>query len=522
MPAGTAVHLAAAADGQASFRGWSGACNGTGGCDLTPNADISVAAAFDPPAVAPPPPGKTTWLLTVTLHGSGSVKSDPAGIDCPDRCAARFDDQALVHLTANPAPGFTLGASVGAVRMSADATVDVTFTPAMRTLTVSITGDGTGGRVKSTPAGIDCPGICSLTLPYGTPVALSASADVISKLTAYGGACRGNACSFVLTEDAHVEARIDHRRYVVQDLGTLAGQSWSAAQAISKHARFIGGTSGGATPAQAFFYDGVMQAIGVGGDAMAVNDHGIIVGVHGDATSFKGYRWRGGTVTDLPSLGGAYTFAQGINDRDVIVGYSTRTDGQMRAVYWTSGAPVDLGSLGGGGYGCSYAYGINDDGIIVGESCIDGTGTRAVRFRNPGVIDDLGTLGGHFGRAHAISENGLYIVGESSVDDKTPQHGFFWRGGQMSDVGLLPGTDLSTLSGVNSQGIGVGVAFLTGVGNFRGILFAEGQLIDLNTLVDATPYTITHANAIDENGNIAGTGWDPVAWAMRAVILRPE
>lgn len=117
MPAGTAVHLAAAADGQASFRGWSGACNGTGGCDLTPNADISVAAAFDPPAVAPPPPGKTTWLLTVTLHGSGSVKSDPAGIDCPNRCAARFDDQALVHLTANPAPGFTLGASVGAVRM---------------------------------------------------------------------------------------------------------------------------------------------------------------------------------------------------------------------------------------------------------------------------------------------------------------------------------------------------------------------------------------------------------------------
>ncbi|MCA1827019.1 MAG: hypothetical protein LC689_08770, partial [Myxococcales bacterium] len=457
------------------------------------------------------------------VHGSGAVTSDPAGIDCPSSCAARFDDQSLARLTATPAAGFMVssisGACTGspcAARMTADAAVDVTFAPIPRTLTVVVTGDGTG-KVTSTPAGIDCPGHCSAVFPNGTPIALSAAPDAISRLAQWGGACGGPACAFIIAEDAHVEARIDRRRYVVQDLGTLADSYWSSPNAMSRHGGLVAGGSGG----QVFLYDGIMHATSVQGDGLGVNDHGVVVGVFGLPSNFKGYRWSNGTLTELPSLGGTLTFAQAINNANVVTGFSSRADGHVRAVYWSTGPAVDLGSLGGGGSDCSYAYGINDDGIVVGESCVDGAGTHAVRFRKPGVIDDLGTLGGFYGRARAISGSGI-IVGESAAHSNDPSHGFVWRDGTMTDVGVLQGTDQTALFSVNNQGLAVGVADVSTGGTFRGILYGAGRLLDLNALVEPTPYTITIAVGIDEAGNIAAQAYDFATWGQRAVILRPE
>jgi len=47
FPAGTAVTLTATATSGASFAGWSGACQGTGACSLTLNANQSAIATFD-------------------------------------------------------------------------------------------------------------------------------------------------------------------------------------------------------------------------------------------------------------------------------------------------------------------------------------------------------------------------------------------------------------------------------------------------------------------------------------------
>ncbi len=90
----TPVHLEAIVDGQSAFAGWSGACNGTGACDLKPGADVSVAATFMP---AQP------RRLQVSMNGAGTVRSDPAGIDCPQTCAADFPDGTAVRLDATAA-----------------------------------------------------------------------------------------------------------------------------------------------------------------------------------------------------------------------------------------------------------------------------------------------------------------------------------------------------------------------------------------------------------------------------------
>ena len=118
-------------------------------------------------------------------------------------------------------------------------------------------------------------------------------------------------------------------------------------------------------------------------------------------------------LTDLGTLGGSDSLANGINDAGQIIGWSHTSGGESHAVLWENGesAPKDLGILGGNN---STAYEINGAGQIVGGSDITGDLLyHAVRWQN-GVMQDLGTLGGSESEAFGINEAGQ-IVGVSSI-----------------------------------------------------------------------------------------------------------
>jgi DNA-binding beta-propeller fold protein YncE len=109
---GTEVTLAASPAPGSSFSGWSGACSGTGECEVTVDAATEVAASFaeipkpPPPPPPPPPPNHT---LTVGLAGSGSVVGDVGGASggllCPPACSQAFAAGTEVTLTPSAAPG---------------------------------------------------------------------------------------------------------------------------------------------------------------------------------------------------------------------------------------------------------------------------------------------------------------------------------------------------------------------------------------------------------------------------------
>ena len=135
---GAAVALTAVPDPGSMFAGWEGACSGTGTCSVTLNADASVTAHFAavPPPPPPPPPPPQTFTLTVSVTGSGTVTSDPAGIDCGSRCSATFAAGTRVQLSAQPRDGMTwqaeclpLPTAVGLcyIDMSKDQTATATF-----------------------------------------------------------------------------------------------------------------------------------------------------------------------------------------------------------------------------------------------------------------------------------------------------------------------------------------------------------------------------------------------------------
>jgi hypothetical protein len=126
--AGVAVTLTAVPDATSTFTGWGGgACTGTGSCTVTMNAARSVTATFT----------RNTYALSVNRTGSGTIASNPAGIDCGATCTASYDAGTVVALTATPDATATFAGWTGActgtgsctLSMNAAKSVGATFTP---------------------------------------------------------------------------------------------------------------------------------------------------------------------------------------------------------------------------------------------------------------------------------------------------------------------------------------------------------------------------------------------------------
>jgi probable HAF family extracellular repeat protein len=73
-----------------------------------------------------------------------------------------------------------------------------------------------------------------------------------------------------------------------------------------------------------------------------------------------------GSVTDLGTLGGAYTTPLAINKRGQVVGFSSTTTNSGQPFLWQDGSMTALGFLPGGTYGGVDA--LNDRGQLVGYS----------------------------------------------------------------------------------------------------------------------------------------------------------
>jgi len=152
-----------------------------------------------------------TLSVETVGDGSGTVTSDPAGIDCGEDCSEGFEEDTMVSLTATPDAGSVFGGwsgdctGLGACEVTMDQarSVTATFEPEptpVHTLTVERDGEGSG-TVTSDPAGIDCGEDCSEDFEEGTVVTLTAAADEGSEFDTWSvGGC-GAALDCVVTID---------------------------------------------------------------------------------------------------------------------------------------------------------------------------------------------------------------------------------------------------------------------------------------------------------------------------------
>lgn len=354
---------------------------------------------------------------------------------------------------------------------------------------------------------------------------------------------QAQAPSSVLTAGQH------HVRYRVIDVGTFGGpdtylpfSSFNSFPTISR--------------------DGTV--VGASATSVAINatSNGFVCGgIDGVVPNiFHAFKAREDEVTDLGALPTASqhcSIADSINDNGDVAGISEIADAidpifqneQLRAVLFTDGRVINLGTLDGGVE--SLAFGINNRDQIVGTAVnttpdpfsliyfglggfTNGTQARAVlyerRFGSNVSIRDLGTLGGPDAQGAFVNERGQ-VAGNSytnytpnATTHMPPLEPFLWTDGKMRDVGNLGG-DYGFPNALNDRGEVTGdtsvaadpAACFTGTPNCHVFLWNGARVLDLTT---ASPVgKPISAAAINDAGDVVGFAAFPRA-PMDAFLWR--
>ena len=164
------------------------------------------------------PPIAYTVTVSKLGAGTGTVTSNPGGINCGNDCSESYDQGTGVILSATAASDSTFGGWSGegcsgtgscSVIMDGNKSIIATFNQKPQyTLTVTKPGAGSG-TVTSSPEGINCGDDCSETYTEGQKVKLTAKANPNSTFAGWsGGGCSGTKTCMV-TMDAAITVTAD-------------------------------------------------------------------------------------------------------------------------------------------------------------------------------------------------------------------------------------------------------------------------------------------------------------------------
>jgi hypothetical protein len=233
-------------------------CNGmTKTCSFTLEADSYVEAKFD----------EITPSLVVKTSGEGEVECAVEG-GLPELCETEYPFETEVTLVPEPFEGWEFASFKNgtgsaskcsgltkpcAVLLEQDATVEATFVPIMRSLTVKKSGTGSG-TVASEPAGVNCGSTCSAKFAQGSKVTLKATAVAGSTFAGWSGeGCSGTGTCVVNLEEANatVTATFTSNSVVMRSLaitksgtgsGTVASEPVGIGCGATCSAKFAEGT----------------------------------------------------------------------------------------------------------------------------------------------------------------------------------------------------------------------------------------------------------------------------------------
>lgn len=285
--------------------------------------------------------------------------------------------------------------------------------------------------------------------------------------------------------------------FQVTDLGTLGGAGASA-NAINRSGATAGAainiygdsraTSGSTdiTPA------GASQAI-----AASINAAGHIAGT----TYINGMPhatvWTNGVARYLPALGGADSYAMGINNADQVTGMAITGLGFGHAFLNTT----DIGVMPGGSWSSGYA--INGTGQIAGYGDTALGSFRGFLWSAGAGFTQLGTLGGS--NSYAMALNAAGQAAGSAQAHSGLIHAVLFQGSTLLDLGTLGGSS-SYGYGINAAGAVVGYSLTAANLATHAFLYSGGAMLDLNQLLASPGWELQEAYGINDAGQIAGSG----------------
>ena len=257
----------------------------------------------------------------------------------------------------------------------------------------------------------------------------------------------------------------------MKDLGTLGGDN-SQANGINSTGQICGYSDiiiSGSTDAHAFLYSGnTMTDIGTLLGSKLPNSYGYGINAAGHVAgtaydknwsrdSLVAFFYNGTTNGSIGMLpGGLYASALALNDSDQIVGYAATAAGFEHAFHYFNGTMTDLGTLGGN---WSYGTSINNSNTIVGGSYTDSADSIYHAFICiSNTMVDLNTqLDASSNGWVLVSANGINDAGQIVGSGRTNgvRHGFLL-------TPLPPPQFQITSISVNGSNVTIGFPTVTG------------------------------------------------------------
>jgi probable HAF family extracellular repeat protein len=249
------------------------------------------------------------------------------------------------------------------------------------------------------------------------------------------------------------------------------------------------------------------------GDAVGQSGNGAIDPITG-WPEMRAILWSEGHLINLGTLLGGYeSAAGGANDQDQVGGISANGTPdpfsmagwgtQTRTFLWQHGQMRDLGTLGGPD---SFGGGPNERGQVSGWSYTNAisNATTGIPTQDPflwtgGHMQDLGTLGGTLGLAFDLNNQGE-VVGQSNLAGDQTYHPFLWDGHTLHDLGTLGG-NYGAATWINDTGAAVGWTTTVSDTASHAVLWQHGTMTDLGV---PSGETDSAANDINALGKVVG------------------
>ena len=321
--------------------------------------------------------------------------------------------------------------------------------------------------------------------------------------------------------------------YTLTDLGSLGGGDTQAFD-LNDSAQVVGYSRTDTLKSRAFLWDegqmvnlGIVNADDFQSAAVDLNALGHAVGTSTLKNGFaRAALWRDGSIIgltpELPPYEGT-SFASAINDAGHIVGAIDDDDSFFyEGILFANESRTVLGGLGGGS---TRPADINNAGQIVGTSTtsVELGASHAFLWQN-GVMTDLGLLRSddEDSAASAINADGVIVGTSERLDENTSvdYRPFIWENGVMSAIPTPSHEAYAT--DINDAGVVVGLMRTSGAASpYHAWIYVNGVVTNLNSLIPSgSGLHVAYANAINNNGQIAGVAFDAQGQA-HGVLLTP-
>ena len=309
--------------------------------------------------------------------------------------------------------------------------------------------------------------------------------------------------------------------YSVTDLGPAVN-----VRALNDKGQVLGTAENGS-----FFYDGSRRYTlpappsGVFSGA-GLNNNGEIAGtVTNPGADYSLAIYSNGTYRLLG--GSPNATATAINDAGQIAGDQVRS---YRASLYSAGTFTSIGVLPGDSDSAARAIAPNGDVLAVS---FRSSSYHPVIFSN-GTLTPVPGSAGLNSEASGINSKGQVVGSVNMSSGDVVEEAVLFSGGEAHLLGALPGSGISESSAdsINDSGVIVGMN-LNSIYPKAIVDYSDTGLVDLNSLlVNGEGWTLRDADAINNEGQITGTGWyegrndaylltpvttpEPATWALAA------